>query len=160
MDGSDFTWSVRVASTDKDIARSYVRQHSFEAGAPIHFDSEYDRVTALEYVLGAIGADLVNGFKAVCRTRRLPVDDVEAVVTGRLENPLTYLGVVGEQGRPNIETVDVKLYVSAGAEEDDLAAAWDETRTRSPLAQTFGNVLRFDVKIDSTGERSSVPNRV
>ena len=50
-------------------------------------------MSALEYVLGAIGADLVNGLQMLGRRRRIAIEQVEARVEGELNNPLTYLGV-------------------------------------------------------------------
>ena len=48
-------------------------------------------------------ADLVNGLQTLGRRRRVVIDQVEAVVEGELNNPLTYLGVVGETGHPGLE---------------------------------------------------------
>ncbi|HEX5498887.1 MAG TPA: hypothetical protein VFX03_06665, partial [Thermomicrobiales bacterium] len=99
-----------MRATDRERATAYVRQHRFAVGAPAHFDERYDAVSAVEYVLAAIGGDLVNGFRRVARRRRLPIDDVEAVVAGRLANPLAYLGVVGETGSPGLGRVSVRVY--------------------------------------------------
>jgi hypothetical protein len=91
-------------------------------GAPVQFDAAYDAITALEYVLGAMGADVVNGFRALARKRRVEVDHVEAVVQSEINNPLTYLGVVGERGHLGLEQVSVKVYVAS------LAAAAEVQR--------------------------------
>ncbi len=97
---------------------SLVRRHQFEVGAPLHFDEEYDRVSCLEYVLAAIGGDLVNGMRRLAHRCRLRVDQIEAVVEGELNNPLTYLGVVGESGHPGLEKVSVSIYVSTLEDEE------------------------------------------
>jgi hypothetical protein len=83
----------------------FVRKHQFPVGAPLQFDAEYDAITALEYVLGAIGADVVHGLQTLARKRRVDIDQVEAVVQGELNNPLTYLGVVGADGPPGLEKI-------------------------------------------------------
>src|SRR4051812_782392 len=88
----DAEWTLRVRATDADRATVYVRGRSFVVGAPAQFDERYDEVAAVEYVLAAVGGDLVNGFRLAARRRRLPVADVEAVVGGALGNPLVYLG--------------------------------------------------------------------
>lgn len=64
-----FQWSVRVSASGQDQAAVFVRKHRYEVGLPVHFDEEYDRVAALEYVLGAIGADIVNGLQSLARSR-------------------------------------------------------------------------------------------
>jgi hypothetical protein len=55
-------WNLRVCATDNDRATVYAHRHQFEVGAQVHFDEQYHQITALEYVLGAIGADMVRGF--------------------------------------------------------------------------------------------------
>ena len=93
-------WTLRVREDARDRATAFVRRHQFEVGAPLHFDEAYDRVSCLEYVLAAIGGDLVNGMWRLAHRRRLQVDQIEAVVEDKLNNPMTYLGVVGERGHP------------------------------------------------------------
>jgi hypothetical protein len=70
-------------------------------GRPLDFDSESDAVSAVEYLLGALGADLLNGLR-VARRRRVHLDRVEATVEGRLGNPLVHLAVVGGEGSPEL----------------------------------------------------------
>src|SRR6266849_1473041 len=108
-----YTWTLRVSTACKDRATVFVRQQQFTVGAPVQFDAAYDAITALEYVLVAIGADVVHGLQALARKRRGEVDHVEAVVEGELNHPLTYLGVVGERGHPGLERVSVKVYVAS-----------------------------------------------
>jgi hypothetical protein len=81
---ADFAWHVRVRSTGRGRSTAYVRQHQFVVGEPIQFDAESDAVAGLEYVLGVLGADLVAGLRRAARRRRVPVDHVEALVTGTL----------------------------------------------------------------------------
>ena len=54
----------------------------------------------MEFALGAVGGEIVNGLRAFADRRRLAIDAVEVVVSGVLENGLTYLEVIGEQGQP------------------------------------------------------------
>ncbi len=100
-------WTLRVRGAGKGPSTVYVRHSQFQAGDPLSFDPEYDYVTALEYLLGAIGADLVGGLQVIARRQRVQVNDIEAVVSGKLNNPLTYLGVVGEEGHPGLEHMAV-----------------------------------------------------
>jgi hypothetical protein len=79
-------------------------------------------LTALEYVLGVIGADVVNTWRVVARQRRVEISDVEALVSGGLKNLLTFRGVVGEEGHPALETVIVRAYVSSIDPEESPAS--------------------------------------
>ena len=144
----NFNWKVRVRATERDIATAYVRGHDFEVGLPVRFDEQYQRITALEYVLGAVGADVVNGLQSASRRRRVGIDNVEAVVSGKLNNPLVALAVVGEEGHPGLERIGVKVYVSSAAPEEEIRRAWDETLDRSPLLHTFKPVLELELRVE------------
>ena len=142
-----YTWTLRVSAAGKDRATVFARTHQYSVGAPVQFDAAYDAITALEYVLGAIGADIVNGFQTLARKRRVEVDQVEAVVGGKLNNPLTYLGVVGESGHPGLERVSVKVYVASIAAEEEVRRVWQETLDKSPLVRTFQPAIRFEINL-------------
>ena len=135
-----------MTSGDRHRAVVHVRRHRFTVGKPVDFDAEADSISAVEYLLGALGADLVNGLLAVARRRRVSVDQVEATVEGRLDNPLTHLAVVGEEGHPGLTHALVKLYVSSPDPEEKVRDAWQETLERSPLVRT----LRDSVNLEMT----------
>lgn len=125
--------TLRVTTTDREVQRVSVRQRQFDVGRPLTFDPEYQEVTALEYALGALGAEVVGGIRAFAARRRLLVDHVEAVVKADLENPLTYLEVVGEPGTPALSQVSIRVYVSSPEEVAALTDLWEHTIPRLPL---------------------------
>jgi uncharacterized OsmC-like protein len=125
----------------------YVRSQQFEVGAPVQFDERYDHITALEYVLGALGADITNGLHSIARKRRMPFDAIEATVSGQLNNALTYLDVVGEKGHPGIESISIKVYVSSNEPEEEVRRAWEEALEKSPLVRTLQSALSFDLSL-------------
>lgn len=143
----DFQWSLRVASGSQGQAVAYVRQHQFTTGAPVQFDEQYGGITALEYVLGALGADIVNTLRIVARRRRVVLDDAEALVSGKLNNPLTHLGVVGEAGHPGLETIQVRVYISSVEPEDRIRQVWDEMLETSPLVCTFRAAIALEIEL-------------
>ena len=128
---------LRITSSESEATRVSVRRHQFAVGRPIDFDSESARITALEYVLGAVGAEVVSGLRVFAKRRRIELDDVEAVVDGELENPLTYLEVVGEQGYPGLSRVSIKVFVASPSDEGRLSQLWNETLERLPLVRAF-----------------------
>jgi hypothetical protein len=138
------TWTLRVGATERDQATVFTRQHQFRVGALVHFDRAYAAVTALEYVLGAIGADLVNGLQTLARKRWVAIEQVEAVVEGELNNPLTYLGVVGETGHAGLEKVWVRVYLASSEEEATIQRLWQEMLATSSLVHDEQIVLRED----------------
>lgn len=142
-----YTWTLRVSANEPGQATVFTRQHQFGVGAPVHFDRAYASVSALEYVLGAIGADLVNGLQIVGRKRRVVIERVEALVEGELNNPLTYLGVVGETGHPGLEKVRVRVYVASSEAETAIHRLWHEMLATSPLVHTFQPAIQFDLTL-------------
>jgi hypothetical protein len=142
-----YTWTLRVSATDPGEATVFTRQHQFRVGAPVHFDRTYEAVSALEYVLGAIGADLVNGLQTLGRRRRVVIEQLEAVVEGELNNPLTYLGVVGESGHPGLQKVRVRVYVASPEEEAAVQRLWQEMLATSPLVRTFQAAIQLELRL-------------
>lgn len=143
MDELSFT--ARVTSRPDGRADVRVRKRSFEVGAPLSFDSAYEGVTAIEQLLGALGADLVNGLIARARKRRVEIDSAEATVEAKLNNPLVYLDVVGESGHTGIEEIAVRVYVSSFAPETDIKSLWAEMLERSPLVNTLKKAVKLDL---------------
>ena len=129
------TWTLRVSATERGQATVFTRQHQFCVGAPVHFDRGYEAISALEYVLGAMGADVVNGLQRLARKRRVAVERLEAVVMGELSNPLTYLGVIGETGPPGLEKVRIRVYLASPEEEATVQRLWQEMLATSPLVR-------------------------
>jgi hypothetical protein len=146
-DYGEMKWSVRVSARDQNSVAVYARKKRFDVGSPLAFDVEEEGTSAFEYMLGAIGADLVAGMKELCHRRRLEVDNVEAFVVGELDNALAHLGVVGEEGHPGLSSLAVKVFVETLEEEDDIRKVWDEMLERSPLYRTFSSIARFDMRL-------------
>jgi hypothetical protein len=148
MNGS--TCTLRVTTTDGDTVRALVRRHQFSVGRPIDFDDESPAVTALEYALGAVGAEIVAGLRTFASRRRIVLDEVEAVITGEIDNALVYLEVVGESGRPRIARVHVQVYVASPEEEDTVRRLMSETLERLPLVCTLREATRLDIDLTLT----------
>ena len=140
-------WALRVRSTEPGVATVITRKHRFEAGQSAEFDEESPRISALEYVLGALGADLAAGFAGHARRSGALVDQVEAVVQGELNDPLAALGVVGAKGHPGIARVRVTVYVSSLESPARLLELWEESARASPLLHTFRAACYVEVRV-------------
>jgi hypothetical protein len=141
------TWTLRITAREGNQATVFARQHQFRVGAPVHFDRAYEAVSALECVLGSVGADLVNGLPTLARKRRMVIEQLEAVVVGELNNPLTYLGVIGESGHPGLEKVRIRVYVASPEEEVTIHRLWQEMLDRSPLIRTFQAAIQLELSL-------------
>jgi len=144
------TCTLRFTATKRDALRVSVRRHQFSVGRPIEFDEQAPAVAALEYALGAIGAEIVGGLRAFASRRRIELDQVEAIVHGEIDNPLMYLEVVGETGRPRIGRVHVKVYVASSEDEHTVRRLLNETLDRLPLVCTLREATRLDIDMTLT----------
>ncbi len=151
-----YSWKARVRWRggevgDAGIATStaYVRNNAFQINQAASFRPTDPQPDAVEYLLGALGGDLLAGFAAVAKRAGVELDALEASVSGQLNNPLVYLGVIGESGHAGFETIECKIYVRAEADELTLARIWQEVQRRSPLLNTLqrGVELKLELKI-------------
>ena len=138
--------ALRVTASGGDIARVAVRRQQFAVGRPIEFDEAAPRIAALEYALGAAGAEMVNGLRVFADRRRLDIDAIEAVVTGDLEHALAYLEVVGESGRPVIRRVHIKVFVSC-ADQQAVRELFGSIREKLPLIAMLGETTRLTTEL-------------
>jgi hypothetical protein len=148
MDATALT--LRVTASGREPSRVSIRRHQFVVGRPIEFDADAPTVSALEYALGALGAEVVGGLRAFAKRRRLVLDEVEALVRGEVEHALVYLEVVGETGPPHVAAVVVNVFVSTPEDPETVHRAFADALARLPLLGTFRRALRVDVDLTLT----------
>lgn len=139
-------FSLRVTAPGPDVARVSIGRRQFSIGRPLEFDEASPHVAAIEYALGAVGGEIVNGLRAFADRRRLSIDAVEAVVSGALENGLTYLEVVGEEGQPRIARIHVKVFAAA-ADAAATRMVFDQMLDRLPLVCTLRAALQLTIEL-------------
>jgi hypothetical protein len=139
-------FSLRVTAPDPDVARVSVGRRQFSIGRPLEFDEASPHIAAIEYALGAVGGEVVNGLRAFANRRRLSIDDVEAVVSATLENGLTYLEVIGEQGQPRIARIHVKVFVTA-VDAVATRTLFEHMLDRLPLVCTLRAALALTTEL-------------
>ena len=142
------TFSLRVTASDP-AARVWSGRRHFTIGRPIEFDEASPHAGAVEYALGAVGGELVNGLREFARRRRMTIDAVEAVVSGELANGLTYLEVIGEQGEPALTRVAIKVFVST-PDPDGTSAMFGEMIERLPLVCTLRKATELQIELAFT----------
>jgi len=148
-DGSDHGWSLRVEGAGDREAKVYTRKHVFSVGGQASFADEDDHPSAVEYLLGALGGDIVSGFRYHAARNGVQVDGLELIVSGRLGNPLVSLGVVGAEGKPGFESISATLYVSSDADEPTLQRIWRSSLAISPVVKTLEGCvsLALDLRV-------------
>ena len=147
--GSTYIWTTRVRRTGELEATAYARSQSFSVCRQASFRESDPHPSAIEHVLGALGSDLIIGFAAHGARSGIAIEAIEATVSGRLNNPLVFLGVVGEEGHPGLEAIEATLYVSADADQSTLQQVWEETLLRSPLVNTLQRSVALSLEMKS-----------
>jgi TusA-related sulfurtransferase len=142
-----FTWAVRVRQAGEGQCRVYARSQSLTVGQPIDFGfgGGDAPLSAVEHLLGSLGACLLVGYQIHASRRGITTDQLELALRGKLDNPLVFLGIE-EEGDAGLAEVSGTLYVSADAEEDVLQDLWTSTLARSPIAATLRPRVRLDLK--------------
>jgi len=149
-DASNHSWSLRVEGVGERQAKVYSGKHAFSIGRQASFSDEDDHPSAVEYLLGALGGDLVSGFRSQAAKQGVQVDALELIVSGRLGNPLVSLGVVGAEGNPGFESISVTLYVSSDADEPTLQRIWSSTLAISPVVKTLERCVALVLELRVT----------
>ncbi len=147
---ADHAWSVRARGIGPGEVRVYARNQVLRVGKQASLRDADAHPSAIEHLLGALAADLVEGFVAEAARRQLTVDATELRLTGSLDNVLVHLGVVGETGHAGLAHVTGTLYVTVDADERVLDALWAATLARSPLYQTLSRAAEVDVRLKVT----------
>jgi hypothetical protein len=148
---NDFRWVVRVSWQAQARSTVYARNNSFSVERQASFKEADDQPAALEYLLGALGSDLIAGLVSELNRARIVLDALEISLAARLNNPLIFVGVIGEQtGHPGLETIEGKIYITAEADAAMLLKIWEATLARSPIFNTLqrcsGLTLNLELK--------------
>ncbi|HXF68377.1 MAG TPA: OsmC family protein [Thermoflexus sp.] len=126
--------------------RAYVRNQSFTVDESVDRSGREAGISALEYVLGALGACLGLGLVFNASRRGITIRNLEVALEGHIDNLLRFLGLDGE-GHPGYREVIAKAYVDADADEETLQALWTETVATSPVGNTFARPVALRAEI-------------
>jgi hypothetical protein len=140
------TCSLRVTAREPEVVRVSVRNQQFAVGRPLELDSVSPRISSVEYTLGALAGEVINGLRQFAWRRRVDLEHAEALVTAELEHALTYLEVVGEEGTPRIAHVHLKVFV-ASADEPGIRLVWTDMLERLPLLGTLRSAIAIDLEL-------------
>jgi hypothetical protein len=140
-------WHARVMRAGPDEYRAFARSHAFTVGRAASFAPADANPSAIELLLGALGADLLSGWYREAERDGLAVDAAELNLACHLHDPLAHLGAAGAEGSAGIGGVRGTLYVSAEADAGALAPAWRRARERSPLLRTLERACPVDIEL-------------
>jgi hypothetical protein len=143
----DHAFEVRVQQTTTGAARAYARMQAFDVGSQASLLEEDSQPSAVEYVLGALGGDLLRGLERAASAAGVTLYAVEIALSGRLDNILVHLWVIGEQGHPGFGAIDGTLYVSCDGDQPTIESVWQRTLARSPLYNTLTRCADMSIRL-------------
>lgn len=146
-------WQARVAWSPGPAgdpaaaaAKVYCRNHSWEVGQPASFDLSDSAPSAVEYVLGALGACLAQGLQLRASQRGIRIDNIGVQLDGRIDNIYVFLGLE-TSGHPGFSALRGKAYVQSDAAAEVLQALWREVLAASPVAQTLMRPVALEIDL-------------
>ena len=147
MHETDHLFAVRIQRTTAGAVRAYARTQMFDVGSQASVRDTDDAPSAVEYVVGALGGDLICGLQRAAEAEGISVHGIEITLNGRLDNILTHLGVVGEEGHPGVAAIDGTVYVGADADDPAVQRVWQRTLNRSPLYWTLSRCATLTIAL-------------
>lgn len=142
----DYRWQTRVHWNGGLQAKVFCRNHSWPVGQPASFDIKDEAPSAVEYVLGALGACLVMGFQIRASRRGIQIEEMEISLSGQIENIFVFIGTE-EEGHSGFNRITGTVYVRTDADDEELESIWQQTLKASPVANTLLHPVRLEIAL-------------
>ena len=78
---TEYSWVARVRFKGKNEATAYTGNHTFSIGKQASL-TQTAHPTAVDYLLGALGGDLLSGLQAIALRRGMTIDEMQACARG------------------------------------------------------------------------------
>jgi uncharacterized OsmC-like protein len=140
----DYRWQCRVRWSAGLSCKVYCRNQVWDVGQPASFDVQDTAPSAVEYVLGALGACLAMGFQVHASRCGIQVEALEIALSGQIDNIFVFLGLE-QTGHSGFRAITGTLYVRADAEEETLQQLWRQTLAASPVTNTLARPVSLDI---------------
>lgn len=116
--------------------KCHVRNHTFMVDEPPHFAADDTAPNAVEYVVAAVGACYATGMILNASRENIKLRNLEVSVETTQDNVFKFLGI-DDQGHAGFDSVKVKAYVQADADEATIRRLWERTVDSSPVGNTI-----------------------
>jgi len=103
-------------------------------------DGQVETPTAVEYILGTLGACVVIGFVYLATIRNITIHNLEAALEGELDDIGVFLAL-SDEGHSGYKRIHLTLYVSTDADEETVKKLFEEAIRRSPVVNTLRNLV-------------------
>jgi hypothetical protein len=143
--GAEPAAQVRARSVKSGVVRIDSRTHGYLVEGQTQQAPDAANPSSLDYLLGALASDLIAGLEREARRAGAALDQVEASLSARLDNPLVALGVIGESGSARIAGIRGSVYVCGDVAEPALRECWEQALAKAPVYATLSQCIAVDV---------------
>ncbi|MBX3118288.1 MAG: OsmC family protein [Fimbriimonadaceae bacterium] len=137
-------WSVRVRAA-RNLSTVFAGKSSLNILSRVSTSGVESAPDPIQTILGALAADINGCFERSLTRRRVLVDAMEATLFADLHSPMVAAGVIGEEGNPAIEAIDISFFASTDGDDSVVESAWEEALRSSSLFQTFSKSAKVHV---------------
>ena len=142
----DYRWQTRIHWDSGLQATVFCRNHSWSVGQPASFDVRDAAPSAVEYLLGALGACLAMGFQIRASQQNVEIDELEISLSGQIDNIFVFLGTE-QTGHSGFKEIKGTIYVASDADDEVLETLWQETLAASPITNTLTHDVDINVNL-------------
>jgi len=142
----DYRWQTRIYWDGGLQPKVFCRNHSWLVGQPASFDVQDAAPSAVEYVLGALGACLAMGFQIRASQQKVEIDELEISLSGQIDNIFVFLGTE-QSGHSGFKEIRGTIYVASDADDEVLETLWTETLAASPVTNTLTRDVAINVEL-------------
>ncbi len=138
---------VRVHAAAGESVRVYAGGVAWTVDGRTRFGAGEGGPSALDALLGALGADLALAFTRAARHAGVAVRALEITLEARVENALVVLDVIGESGSPALTEITGAAFASADVDPALAARLWADAIARSTIHATLARATRLAIAL-------------
>ncbi len=142
----DYRWTTRTHWDGGMQGKVFCRNHAWQVGQPASFDVQDTAPSAVEYVLGALGACLAMGLQIRASQQNVEIEELEISLSAQIDNIFVFIGTE-QDGHSGFKQIVGTIYVASDADEDVLEQLWKETVAASPVTNTLASNIEMDVAL-------------
>lgn len=139
--------NLRAVSKDKAASKIYLDNTIYNVNQEISFDSENTDPTSVTHFADSVASSIIFSITNYDSKHDQLIDEIEGKFSFELINPLSYIGVIGYDGEPKIDQIDLTLYIVSFAEEDELKKLCDQAMKNSIILNSIKDSIDVNVRI-------------
>ncbi|WP_125711032.1 OsmC family protein [Companilactobacillus zhongbaensis] len=139
--------NLRAVSKNKEKSKIYLDNTIYDIDKEISFDSENTEPTSTTHFVDALASSIIFSITNYDKKHDDVVDEIEGKFSFQLTNPLSYIGVIGYEGEPKIDKVDLTLYIVSFAEEEELTKLCEKAMKNSIILNSIKDSIEVNTRI-------------